>query len=489
MIDWMVRSAAAGVLIALATWLGSLALGWLGRPRRWAGAGGLAAAALMPFLGLLLPARPAPAPAAALSPGDVAALLAGNASGTGAAAGSSLPGWLPGVIWAVASLLLLLEQGYALRRLARLRRGWTPALLDGLEVLIAERVGPAVLGVLKPAVVVPPWLVAAPARERGLALAHECEHVRAGDTRLLAAGTLASTLLPWSPALWWLQRRLRDAVETDCDARVLAAGCDVVAYGRMLVEAAGRPGRPLARVALVERRNQLERRIRAMKSQLPSRPLARAAAMAVGMIALVAAACELSSPPPAPTETRPASPKQAYATVADEPPLVATDTGEIRRIIVDDVPGGRRTRLIHKDGRVEVRMSYPKRPFPDSATAYAAGYAAGKLAAEEHMKVRTATVDTFVAGGRGRGEGRGIAVGHGQSVAPAQATGASEALHVREVVPFMAQPGTPRTVVVVDGRASSMEAIKALDPENIQAMNVVKVKVAGVPDTIYIRTR
>lgn len=49
--------------------------------------------------------------------------------------------------------------------------------------------------------------------------------------------------MPWNPALWWIVRRLRLAIETDCDRRVLHAGTDVHAYGVLLLNAAARYAR------------------------------------------------------------------------------------------------------------------------------------------------------------------------------------------------------------------------------------------------------
>jgi len=43
-------------------------------------------------------------------------------------------------------------------------------------------------------------------------------------------------LVAWNAALWWSIRRLRAAVEIDCDARVLNAGASPSAYGALLLE-------------------------------------------------------------------------------------------------------------------------------------------------------------------------------------------------------------------------------------------------------------
>ena len=50
------------------------------------------------------------------------------------------------------------------------------------------------------------------------------EHVRTKDPLTLALGLAAVVVAPWNPLAWWQHRRLRDAVEVDCDRRVLSEG-------------------------------------------------------------------------------------------------------------------------------------------------------------------------------------------------------------------------------------------------------------------------
>ena len=50
--------------------------------------------------------------------------------------------------------------------------------------------------------------------------------------------------MPWNPALWWIARRLRLAVEVDCDGRVLAGErWDTHTYGSLLLAVGGRENR------------------------------------------------------------------------------------------------------------------------------------------------------------------------------------------------------------------------------------------------------
>ena len=90
-------------------------------------------------------------------------------------------------------------------------------------MLVSDRAGPLVLGLLDAQIVLPRWTLDEPDECR-LIVRHEREHVRAGDPWLLALGAVAVAAVPLSPALWWQHRLLRLAVETTRDTHVLAAG-------------------------------------------------------------------------------------------------------------------------------------------------------------------------------------------------------------------------------------------------------------------------
>lgn len=116
---------------------------------------------------------------------------------------------------------------------------------------------------------------------------------------MLAAAALVIVAAPWCLPLWWMHRRLRNAAETDCDARVLAGGADCRIYGRALLRAAARPRGPAIRFAAsllgglgVTR---LERRILMMTQQRPKHPVLRAVPLiAVAAVAGVVA-CDAAS--------------------------------------------------------------------------------------------------------------------------------------------------------------------------------------------------
>lgn len=201
-------------------------------------------------------------------------------------------GWLGGSA-AMATLLLL-----SVATLERERRSWRPRRLHGQPVQLSAATGPAVAGLLWPEIVVPRSVLKWDEGSLRLLLAHERAHQRAGDTHLLLGAVLLLVLAPWNVVLWWQVRRLRGAIELDCDARVLRSGGDPDEYGRLLLRAA-RTGRPtlLPAAAFVPSVSLLERRIRriAGSARRPSRALLAASWTA----ALVAPLAVYALPAPA----------------------------------------------------------------------------------------------------------------------------------------------------------------------------------------------
>jgi TonB family protein len=197
----------------------------------------------------------------------------------------------------------MLYLGISYARLRARRRGWGVAAVDGHEVLVSPGTGPAVVGIRRGRIVLPEWVLAADEPTRRLVLAHEAEHVAAGDARLFAAALGALVLTPWSPGAWWQVRRLRQATELDCDARVLDRHGDLRRYARLLLEVGARGGEASLVAAFAAPRSLLGRRIEALTASVPADRRRRALAAAAGAAVLLAAACLGPEPDrPMPTE-------------------------------------------------------------------------------------------------------------------------------------------------------------------------------------------
>jgi hypothetical protein len=200
------------------------------------------------------------------------------------------------VSWIAGALLLAVLVFVTQRRVTRDASGLREAC-DGVPVVRTKSFGPAVVGFMKSVIVLPAWMDDIDAEWRRITLLHEQQHLRAGDARLMFAAVLATVLQPWNLALWWQLRRLRQAIELDCDQRVLNTGIDIRTYSELLIEISRRrvpSWFPV--VALANVRTFLARRITIMADHLaPTRRVKALVAAAAGTV-LIALGCHAPSP-------------------------------------------------------------------------------------------------------------------------------------------------------------------------------------------------
>lgn len=217
----------------------------------------------------------APAVAAALAPWDTVLLLG----------------------WVAATTALSAVLALGLLKVRRAKARWRVEELDGVSVLVSDTVGPAVVGLLHAQIVIPAWALSLPHGERSLILRHESEHRLAKDPALLSAALAAALMMPWNAALWWGFHRLRHAVETDCDHRVLSTqALAASSYARLLLEVGTRPESriPLG-AGFGAQPSLLERRIRALVVK-PTGGLQTTAGHILLAALLLAASCSVSNP-------------------------------------------------------------------------------------------------------------------------------------------------------------------------------------------------
>lgn len=137
--------------------------------------------------------------------------------------------------WRITSIALALGIVVSIVHLSWRRRRWERGYVAGMAVYISEDCGPALVGLLRPHVVVPRWFMKLPPEQQQLVIAHERSHLAAYDAQLLAAAVCLLVCMPWNLVLWWQLRRLRLAVEIDCDARVIGLGYPVARYSETLI--------------------------------------------------------------------------------------------------------------------------------------------------------------------------------------------------------------------------------------------------------------
>jgi beta-lactamase regulating signal transducer with metallopeptidase domain len=243
------------------------------------------------------------------------------------------------VLWGLTAVGLALSLAISYFALILRRRTWTEREVDGRPVWVSPDTGPAVVGFLRSRIVLPEWVLGDVRAKRHIVLMHEEEHVFAGDPRLLLGALVLWVAMPWNLGLWWIWRALRQAVETDCDRRVLARGVDPRAYGRLLLEVSERgTSHRLIVAALSESSSFLERRVRLMLNTKPERHLHRAAgAVLVATLAIVAA-CRMERPgqPPVPATgaTYAVGEDGALTKVADSAAVTPADSVAKRGTVV-----------------------------------------------------------------------------------------------------------------------------------------------------------
>ncbi len=290
---WMVTATLFALLLGVAAVAIERALRALGRQARGPWLAAFAAAIVWPVMAPMVAARfPHPA-------GDGAPTVLPAVRSTIGTITSTLPAlpasWLSRVeaalvpLWVLASMLLLVRLVVAWRALSSVERAATREVIAGVPVLVTPALGPAVFGVHRPRLLMPQWLLDLDAPLRALVVQHEQEHCRVRDAQLTLAVAIAVALVPWNAGAWWIARRLRLAMELDCDARVLRGATNAERYGRLLLFIAQRQSRTHVATMLAESNSDLSLRITAMNTPRPTNPTTRVAVLA--LLAAGAIAC------------------------------------------------------------------------------------------------------------------------------------------------------------------------------------------------------
>lgn len=174
---------------------------------------------------------------------------------------SQLISWIAG-FWMLGIVILALRRTGGLFAARRLRSLAKPVTHRGLRVCfeqLTEQMGirhvrllashlvtsPAVVGVLKPSVLIPLRMMSGLSEAQLRAVfAHELAHIRRHDYLFNLIQTVVETLFFYHPAIWWLSRRIRDERESSCDDIAVEISGDAATYAEVLLKFGEQPTPP-----------------------------------------------------------------------------------------------------------------------------------------------------------------------------------------------------------------------------------------------------
>ena len=162
--------------------------------------------------------------------------------------------WSLGLLcfWAMLSLFRAIQLSLSAVRLWALARSAKPVEVDAtiapllkvgsrnVKLCTSKQVDrPSVVGFFRPRILLSPDLLKSLSQpELEQIVLHEMEHLRRGDQWTNLLQHLSLVLLPWNPAVLWLNRRLSFERELACDDRVMRATKARKTYAACLVRLA-----------------------------------------------------------------------------------------------------------------------------------------------------------------------------------------------------------------------------------------------------------
>jgi len=210
------------------------------------------------------------------------------------------PGWLMVLLWLGVSVVLILRTVCDLlaveRLVARARPADLPPLLRsrmaGVRICVSpDAPGPMAAGLLRPCIILPETIALASPGMLGL-LEHEYAHIRRRDMAVALLQRIVLALLWWSPALYWLSRRMDEEREIACDEAAVARTGDARALARSLTSEAERQASvraPRLAVGAIGPRSHVGRRVRRLIDSVRTSASPRAYAGRLGVASLAMA--------------------------------------------------------------------------------------------------------------------------------------------------------------------------------------------------------
>ena len=215
-------------------------------------------------------------------------------------------------VYVAGVALFLARLAIGLRRARAIRRTAVHALGRLTHVAC---VTPMTIGIILPAVILPPDWTAWNEAELAAVLAHEEEHVRRRDPLVATLALFNRAIFWFHPLAWWLQRTIARLSEHACDASVIARGHDRDVYSACLLQFARRAalaGGRIAPVATAMPGTRLRERLATLDRRHPAPSRVRlASASAIGLVLVVI--CASAKPAAAPDQNRPFPDRRAAA--------------------------------------------------------------------------------------------------------------------------------------------------------------------------------
>jgi beta-lactamase regulating signal transducer with metallopeptidase domain len=229
------------------------------------------------------------------------------------------------IVWLAGSLTLLVRVARDFLAAERLvKRARTIPLpvelaqrLGRVRLAISpEAPGPMAAGLFQPSVILPEAAIQRiGTAEMAALLEHELAHIERRDVLAALAQRIVIALLWWSPALYWISRRIDEERESACDETAVARTGDARAFARSLTSQAETQlwaRAPKLAVGAIGRRSQFGRRIRrlvemAKAGGVPAHYSGRLAftglALAIALAAFITPKLALADVPKAPPTT------------------------------------------------------------------------------------------------------------------------------------------------------------------------------------------
>lgn len=218
-----------------------------------------------------------------------------------------------------AGLLVLGWIIYSWRDLKSREACWREDYFLGRRCYVSRNTGPGLVGVLRPRLVIPEWLMDFDRDQQELVAAHEAEHQHKRDPWLKVMGYASLVVSPWNPVVWWQVRRLALSIEIDCDRRVVSEWESRKRYGKTLLAVAENRSRWVT--AFAEGEPYLTKRIKQLTR--PSRQhWGKNLVAGVGLLAATLVLLNTPVPtstPPRPDEVETYNDLEKYTTPAGAP--------------------------------------------------------------------------------------------------------------------------------------------------------------------------